>query len=84
MRFAIYLLQFNIISFFVFIYYAAIYRSDDKDRNPNVVEGEDISAVIGSTLLCSFFLTPWLSEPLIKTCSNQLVALASPNSANLT
>jgi len=83
-RFAIYMLQFNIISTFVFLYYASVYRVDDLDRKADVVESDDISSVIVSILLCSILLTPWLSEPLIKTCANQLVASSCPNSANIT
>ena len=84
MRFCAYLLQFNIISAFVFVYYAAVYRKSDAERNANVVDQSDIVSVVLSTLVCSLLLTPWLSEPLIKTCSNQLVASANPNSANIT
>ena len=38
MRFTIYMLQFNIISTFVFIYYAAVYRQSDQERNEGVVD----------------------------------------------
>lgn len=70
LRFAIYMLQFNIISTFVFLYFAAVYRTDDPERKAEVVEQDDIGSVIASMFFCSFLLTPWLSEPLIKTCSN--------------
>lgn len=84
MRFAIYMLQFNTISAFVFVYFAAVYRKSDPERNEAVVDRGDMVSVVASILVCSLLMTPWLSEPLIKTCSNQLVASSSPNSANIT
>mmetsp|Transcript_13695 Transcript_13695/g.17313 ORF Transcript_13695/g.17313 Transcript_13695/m.17313 type:complete len:163 (+) Transcript_13695:3942-4430(+) len=84
MRFSIYMLQFNIISAFVFVYYSSVYRKSDSERNASVVDQSDIISVISATLLCSLLMTPWLSEPLIRTCANQLVASANPNSANIT
>lgn len=49
-----------------------------------MIEQTDIVSVILWTVICSLLMTPWLSEPLIKTCSNSLQASADPNSANIT
>ena len=62
------MLQVNILSTFVYIYYSAIYRQDDKTRDANVIDSSDLLSLILCTIVCSFLLTPWLSEPLIKTC----------------
>ena len=70
MRLSMYVLQVNIISAFVYIYYAAVYRQNEDERNAAVIDQKDILSVILSTFVCSILLTPWLSEPLIKTCSN--------------
>ena len=84
MRFAIYLLQFNIICAFVHIYFISVYRQNDASRNLHVVDDDDIVSVVFASFVCAFLLTPWLSEPLIKTCANQLVASTHQNSANIT
>ena len=71
-RFSMYILQVNIISAYIFLYYSAVYRQDDKLRNAEVIETRDFVSVFIWTIICSFLMTPWLSEPLIKTCSNVL------------
>ena len=48
-----------------------------------MIDQKDIMSVLTGTLLCSFLMTPWLSEPLIKTCSNVLTISASPSSENI-
>jgi len=84
MRFAIYILQLNIVSAVVFVYYSAGYRSKDLLRDSEVIDQDDIVSILVSTFMCSVVLTPWMSEPLIKSCSNQLVASNAPNSTNIT
>ena len=43
----------------------------------------DISSLLLATSVCTLLLTPWLSEPLIRACSNQVVAPSSPNTENI-
>ena len=71
------------MSTFVYIYYSAIYRKDDTTRDADVIDSDDLLSLILATVVCSFMLTPWLSEPLIKTSSSQLVASANPSTENI-
>ena len=64
------MLQVNIISAFVYIYFGSVYRMSDTKRNTDVIDQSDIVTVLLAMVTSSFLLTPWLSEPLIKACSN--------------
>ena len=70
MRFSLYLLQVNLVSAGVFAYYSGVYREHDATRNSDVLDSSDILGVLMATGICSLLMTPWLSEPLIKVCSN--------------
>ena len=83
-RFTLYMLQVNIITSFIFIYYSAVYRQNDPTRDSDVIDQSDILSVLLATGVGSLLLTPWLSEPLIKACSNKLVASAFVNTTNIT
>ena len=48
-----------------------------------MIDHFDISSLMMATTICSLLLTPWLSEPLIRACSNQVVASSSPNTENI-
>ena len=50
----------------------------DLDRNEEVIDSFDILSLLIATLTCSILFTPWLSEPLIKVCSNQIVLETAP------
>lgn len=78
------MLQVNIISIFVFLYFSMVYRQNDKTRDVGVLDQNDIVNVLMATGICSFLLTPWLSEPLIKLSSDQLVQSNSPTNEFVT
>ena len=82
-RFSIYMLQVNIVSASVYLYYSAVYRQNDSDRKLDVIDSQDILSLIVSIGVFSILLTPWLSEPLIKACSNQVVASGNPSTDNI-
>ena len=49
----------------------------------DVIDSYDIQSLFSTIGICSVLLTPWLSEPLIKACSNQVIASGSPNTENI-
>jgi len=49
-----------------------------------VLEQTDILNVVAASGVFAVLLTPWLSEPLIKACSNKLVPSDSPNTESIT
>ena len=83
MRVAIYLLQVHIISIFVILYYSYIYRANEEARDPNIIDQTDVMSIVIGTIVCSFLLMPWLSEPLIKASSNVLTISQSPSTENI-
>jgi len=70
MRFTLYMLQVNIVAAIVFVYYSLVYRQDDHERKLDVIDSHDIQSLISAIALGSILMTPWLSELLIKACSN--------------
>ena len=67
----------------VYLYYSLVYRQEDPDRRLDVIDSQDIQSLFATIGICSVLLTPWLSEPLIKACSNQVIASGSPNTENI-
>lgn len=73
-RFSIHILQLNLVSTLVYIYYSAVYRVGEANRNLDVIEQVDIWTVLLSSVAVALLMTPWLSEPLIKGISNELAS----------
>ena len=67
----------------MYVYYSFAYRQDDPDQKFDVIDMYDIQSLLLATSICSVLLTPWLSEPLIRACSNQVIAPSSPNTENI-
>ena len=67
----------------VYLYYSLVYRQEDPERRMDVIDSYDIQSLFLTIGICSVLLTPWLSEPLIKACSNQVVASGSPSTENI-
>ena len=68
-----YMLQVNIVTALVYVFYSAGYRQEQTRLDNDVIDTTDMHSLILVTCLCSLLLTPMLSEPLIKACSNKLV-----------
>ena len=73
MRLTLYILQLNIVSSCCFLFFGASYRQSESSRDEEVIDHFDILNLIMATLTCSILFTPWLSEPLIKACSNKII-----------
>ena len=76
-RLSIYLLQVNLVSGLGFGYFVGVYRkNENSERDVQLIDQADILTVLISTVIASVLLTPWLSEPLIKICSDKLESSA--------
>ena len=82
MRFSLYILQLNIVSICVFLYFGNSYRKSEEGRTDDVIDSTDLLSLTIATLTCAVLFTPWLSEPLIKACSDKVVLEAAPDAVN--
>lgn len=75
MRLSIYVLQVNLVSALSFSYFTGVYRREETEiRDLQMIDQTDILTVFVSAAIASLLSTPWLSEPLIRVCSNKLQA----------
>lgn len=72
LRFNAYLMQIILYAAACYVYFGTAYRANDVNRHEEVLDQTDISRVLYVSVAGSFFLLPWLSEPISHLLSNKL------------